>query len=145
MSKSFSKHFKRMLRKSWLTKKLKLHVFISDLIKFSIDESISSKSFFEHFKRMLRKLKLIKKSKSRDVNFIFKEFENTIQTACIFVLKNLRRSDFDFKTKTLIESLFKYLKFLSHTLFFYFYYWHVQQAHLKSLFFSFRSTNATLF
>ena len=80
-----------MLRKLWLTKKLKLRVFILNLIRFSIDESILNKLFFEHFKQMFRKLKLIEKSKSHDVNFIFEEFENTIQTACIFDLKNLHR------------------------------------------------------
>ena len=134
-----------MLRKSWLTKKSKLRVFISDLIKFSIDESISGKSFLEHFKRIFKKSKLMKKLKSRDVNLIFEEFENTTRTACIFVLKGLRQSNLNFKTKTLIELSFKRLKFSSQTSFLRFCCWHVQQTHSKSLFFSSHSTNATSF
>ena len=62
---------------------------------------------------MFRKLKLIEKSKSRDANFIFEEFKNTIQTTYIFVSKNLRQSNLNFETKILIELSFKHLKFLS--------------------------------
>ena len=57
---------------------IEITCFFLDLIKFSIDESISNRSFFEHFKRMLRKLKLMKKSKSRDANLILEKFKNTI-------------------------------------------------------------------
>ena len=86
--------------------------FFSNLIKSLIDESISNKSFSEYFKQMLKKLKLMKKSKSRNINFILKISENMIQTKYIFVLKNLRQSNLNFKAKTLIESLFKRLNVL---------------------------------
>ena len=54
----------------------------------------------------------MKKSRLRDVNLILEKSENTTQTECILVSKNLRQSNLNFEMKTLIRSSLKRLNVL---------------------------------
>ena len=117
----------------------KINDFLED--KTRLIEVTSSQSFLEHFKRMFRKSWLMNESRLYDNCAVLNEISCITRKDSIFASDDSWRSNLNFRTKTLIKSLFKRLKISSRTLTFFLYCWHVQQALSKSSLVSFHSKN----
>ena len=86
---------------------------------------------------MLKKLWLMKKSRSRDNCVDLNETLYIIRKKFIFTSNDFWWSDLNFRTRILIKSSFKRLKFYHKHELFFFHCWHVQQTFLKNSFVSF--------